>query len=193
MKNIPSILTVATLLLVAACTKDNNMADPTPAPQAIPIPNGDFESWPFQRPEYWQNNSCPYCAQPIETYIVQQDSNPPQGLFAAKFIYNNVYPAYAENRFAVPTHPVTLTAYVKCDLYGTDSVYIKINVLNNSTVVDSGQWIGTTSIGNYSQVTIPITQSFLQADTAVIYIQGGHKQGYPLNNTILWVDDLHLQ
>lgn len=153
------------------------------------IPNGDFENWGATlRLLNWKTNSCPECVPSYETYIVQRESNSVyHGHYAALFVYNNVYPAWAENKFPIGFHPFNLTGYVRCNNAGSDSVYIKVKLFRNLAVVDSGQWIGTASIPNYDLITIPITQNATKVDSALIRIQGGHR------NTSFWVDYLTLK
>jgi hypothetical protein len=170
-----------------SCSKDNVNQ------QTILIPNGDFENWNTGWLQNWETNSCPPCVPPYDPYVIKQDSSAYHGQYAAKFIYNNVYAAWAQNKFSVPKHPSNLTSYVKCDLYGSDTVSIKIKLFYNGAIVDSGQWLGTSSIGNYKKIDIPITQNSSKVDTALIRIEGGHKLGYPNKNTEFWVDYLTLQ
>ncbi len=175
-------------IVVTGCSKDKIVK------QTAIIPNGDFENWDnMPLLLNWKTNSCPACVPSYETYIVQRDPIAYNGKFAAKFVYNNVYAATAENRFKLQTHPLNLTAYAKCNLYGTDSVSIKIKLLKNSIVTDSGQWFGTSSIIKYTKIVIPVTQNSMQADSALISIKGGHKIGYPSKSTEFWVDNLTLQ
>lgn len=183
------ILSVATAL--ASCTQTDPL--PSPSAQSLQVPNGDFELWSNQLPLAWQTNSCPPCVPAYETYIVQQDTNAYQGQFAAKFIYNNVYPATAVNGFAITRHPDYVKAYVKSNLVANDSVSIHVAVFHNNVQVDNGQWYGTGSIATYTQVQIPISQASSQADSIAISIEGGHVNAYPLNNTELWVDDVTLE
>lgn len=193
MKTLKSFGVYFAVFFMASCTKDHDVAPAVHQPQqTIAVPNGDFESWTYLKPDSWTTNSCPACAPPYETYIVRPDSDSYQGVFAAKFIYNNVYPAYAQNEFPVSIHPTNLTAFVKCNLYGMDTVTIKITLRYHSVAVDSGQWFGTASIGSYSQVNIPVTHNSFLVDSATILIQGGHQIGYPANNTELWVDNVEL-
>jgi hypothetical protein len=191
MKTIKTLLILCIAFGVASCSKEKDVTVPA-LPQQI-IPNHDFESWTDQLPVSWQTNSCPACVPPFETYIVQQDTDAYQGQFAAKFIYNNVYAAWAENTFSVTGHPAHLTAYVKSNLAANDSVLIRIKLFNNNTEVDSGEWHGTASIANYTQIVIPISQNATQADMAKIYIEGGNVNAAPGNNTELWVDQLELE
>jgi hypothetical protein len=159
----------------------------------VAVPNGDFENWnSMLLPDSWTTNSCPVCVSPFMTDIVRRDSDACGGFTAAKFLYNNVNAAWAENRFAVHSHPLNLTACVKCNLTGTDTVLIKVNLLNNSNVVDSGLWLNTNAINNYTQIMIPITQNSLPVDSIVIFIRGGQGSRFPSNNTEFWVDKIKL-
>ena len=154
----------------------------------IPVPNGDFENWDNTLLlSIWETNSCPTCVPPYETYIVQKDNTVFNGQFAAKFIYNNVYAAWAKNTFFVSQHPTILSAYVKCNISTLDTVSIKIDLFTNNSITDSGSWIGTSQISNYTKIDIPITQNSQSVDSATIKIVAGNKSG-----TELWVDNLKL-
>jgi hypothetical protein len=190
MKVFKCLIVFSAMVAFAGCKKDKIVMQTN----ATVIPNGDFENWDnMSLLENWKTNSCPACVPPFETYIVQRDTNAYHGKFAAKFIYNNVYAAWAENKFKLDGHPASLTAYTKCNLYGNDTVSVKIRLFRNSAVIDSGQWFGTSSINTYTKIVIPISQNSLQADSAQISIKGGHKIGYPSKNTEFWVDYLTLQ
>ena len=186
MKAIKVLLGVIVVILSLSCNKKNGVKPD------MSVLNGDFEDWTDGRLFSWSTNSCVYCTQQIETDIVQQDINAYHGKYAAKFLYNNVQPAWAENEFYISKHPVNLTAYVKLAIYGTDTVSIKIRIYKSTAKVDSGLWLGTSSISKYTKIVIPVTQSSMQADSARITITGGHVKG-PLNtNTVFWVDYLTL-
>ncbi len=192
MKTINTIALLCISFAITSCSKDENIPVPYQPQQIIAVPNGDFENWTAQLPDNWTTNSCPPCAQPNETYIVQQDTSAHQGQFAAKFIFNNVYPAWAHNGIAVTSHPQQLSAYVLCHLCPTDSVLIRVKVFNNNVEVDNGVWHGTTSINNYSQIIIPISQHASQADSVSIFLEGGRRGSLTCNNTEFWVDDVEL-
>jgi hypothetical protein len=181
---------------MVSCSKEAAVQD-KPAndkKQQITIPNGDFELWDAGlNLSDWKTNSCPLCLPSYETYIVIKDSIAYNGLYAARFIYNNVYTSWAENKFSIPYHPSQLTAYVKCNLVSGDTVMIKIKIFHNSQPTDSGQWMGLNSINAYSPVVIPISQYSALADSALIYIRSGQKTNYPNANTQFWVDDMILQ
>jgi hypothetical protein len=175
------------LMIMSGCTKDRTG-------QTSSIPNGDFENWTTApRLMDWKTNSCPECTPAFETYIVQKDSTSFHGRYAARFVYNNEYPAWAENKFSLSVHPLFLGGYFKCNLNGTDTISVKIWLYKNEAIVDSGEWLGTTSIPDYSHIGIPISQHVSQIDTAIIRITGGHKPGNLPANTVFWADYLDLE
>jgi len=187
MKARKNIIILIVFIAIAGCTKDR-------IGQSNLIPNGDFESWSENLLlANWESNSCPFCDPPFETYIVQKDSSAYHGKFAAKFIYNNIYAAWAENKFSLSAHPLFLGGYVKCNLYGTDTVSVRIKLYMNKEVVDSGEWLGTSSIADYQHIDIPISQHSSQVDSALIRITGGHRTGPAGKNTEFWVDYLNLE
>ena len=175
-----AFLSIITLLL--SCTKTNNPQE------IIPVPNGDFENWDSALTLLnWQTNSCPLCVPAINKYIVVKDPNPSNGLFDAKLIYNNAFAAWATNNFSIPKHPSTLSGYVKSNITSIDTIRITISLYKNMVQVDNGSWVGTSSIANYTKIDIPISQNSSDADSALIRIEGGKKNG-----TEFWVDNLYL-
>jgi hypothetical protein len=192
MKTMNAFFLLLAAIGAAGCSKDP-VVQPPASTSSIAVPNGDFENWNNQLPAGWQTNSCPPCVPAYETYIVQQDTGAYQGQFAAKFMYNNVYAAWAENGFAISAHPQQLEAHVKCHLAANDSVGIHVKLFHNNAQVDDGHWYGTASINGYTQVIVPVTQNSALADSAVITIEGGHVNAWPLPNTELWVDEVSLQ
>src|ERR1022692_3789158 len=168
MKALKVFITIIFSLTFSNCKKDN------PPSQIIPIPNGGFEDWNNQ-PNllYWQTNSCPECLPPFETYIVQKVTDAHSGQFAAKFIYNNVYKSWADNKFSVAFHPSFLEAYVKANITNGDTVCIHIDLFSGTNITDSANWYGTASIGNYEKVEIPVSHASSTADSALITIIGG--------------------
>lgn len=187
----PAVLLIL-LIAILGCSKNSSTNDPQ---LNIPIPNGDFEYWSgsFGTLSDWQTNSCPPCMTPIEMNIVQRDASAYSGQWAAKFIYNNVFPGAAQNKFYIPAHPSALVAYVKTILAPSDTVSISVKLYSGAGVVDSGQWYGTASIANYTKITIPITQSTPGVDSAFIKIEGGHKGVYSTSSSQFWVDDLSFE
>jgi hypothetical protein len=165
-----------------------NCKKETAKQQVIPIPNGDFEQWDNMPNLYnWETNSCPACVPPYETYIVQKVTEAASGQFAAKFIYNNVYRSYADNKFPVSSHPDLLTGYIKSTITGGDTAIIHIDLLSGNTIVDHGEYFETSSNKMYRKIVIPVSQNATHVDSALIKITGGNKQG-----TELFVDNLML-
>ena len=150
------------------------------------IPNGDFEQWDAnQNLLIWHTNSCPICVPPIETYIVQKETDAAHGQFAAKFIYNNAYRSIATNKFAISSHPYALTSYVKSNIATGDTALLQVDLFLNNAIVDSGKWLETTSTADYKKLEIQITQTNAKIDSALITILGGQRQ-----STELLVDNL---
>ena len=177
------LMFVCCLIFLFSCSRENDISQ-----EIIPVPNGDFEIWDnLLFLESWQTNSCAPCDPPYESYIIQKDSNAYQGLFAAHFIYNEVFASHAINDFSIPAHPSYLTAYVKSKLPASDSILIRVNLFNNGIPVDSGKMYITSSISNYTQIEIPITQSNTDSDSASITIRSGAQTG-----SELWIDHLQL-
>ena len=154
----------------------------------IPVPNGDFETWDA-RPvlDKWVSNSCPECLPAFETYIVRKTSDAQSGVSAAGFIYNNVYPSYAFNKFGIGQHPSVLTGYIRSNISAGDTATIRIDIYHGNNIVDSGHYFETSSHATYNKFEIPITHSTTHADSALIKITGGKKEG-----TEMTIDNLVL-
>ena len=173
-------LMVLLILSLAGCKKEAVQQ------QEIAIPNGDFEQWDsMPNLAIWRTNSCPACLPAYETYVVQKVDDAANGRFAARFIYNNVYSSFANNRFAISAHPVSLTGYVKSNIASNDTAIIHVDLLAGSRVIDAGTFYETTSNSSYRKIEIQISQNSVNADSAQIKIVGGKKQ-----NTELFVDNL---
>ena len=156
--------------------------------QVIHVPNGDFESWDnLPLPDDWHTNSCPPCVPPYETYIVKKVTDAAHGQFAAEFIYNSVYSSYADNKFAVSSHPSFLQAYIKSGIANGDTATIHIDLFSGKNIVDSGNFYETSSHAIYRKIEIPVSQNSTHADSASIFIKGGNKL-----STVFYVDNLVL-
>ncbi len=176
------LISILIIMSVFSCRKDDA------SQQIIPIPNGDFELWDSSPALlFWQTNSCPACDPPFETYIVQKATDAFSGQFAAKLIYNNAYSSFAYNKFPISLHPTQLTGYIKSTIAGGDTVSIHIDLFSGNNIVDNGNWYETLSTPDYKKIVIPISQIFSSADSAIIRITGGKKQG-----TELYVDNFEL-
>jgi len=187
---LPSLIAIL-LITITGCSKTVTTTDPA---LIIPIPNGDFENWDgWPSPLDWRTNSCPPCVGPFDEYIIKQDAAAYHGSFAANFIYNFHLAPKAENKFYISAHPTELVGHIKCSMPPLDTVSIIIKLYNGNAMVDSGQWIGTTSIANFSELRIPLTQNAANADSAYIKIQGGHKAASLTSTTQFWVDDFFFE
>jgi hypothetical protein len=168
------------LLTLFSCNKNSS------GQENFIIPNGDFEQWDNnQNLIFWQTNSCPVCVPPWETYIVQKSTTAAHGQFAAKFIYNNIYTSFATNKFVIPLHPSVLAAYIKSNIISGDTATLHVDLFSGNNIVDSGNWYETTTTSDYRKLEISITQTSPKADSALITINGGKKQG-----TEFFVDNL---
>ena len=187
MKKTLLFIVVGMIIVLQGCKKLE------PGPQ-FAVPNGDFESWTSgDYLQNWTSNSCPACVPPFETYIVQKTTEAYHGQYAASLIYNGVYPAYINNKFAVDGHPSALLGYEKCQLYGDDTVSVRVLVYYGNAVVDSGKWLNTTSTADYKPFSISLTQSSAHADSVLVLIKGGNKMDSSHNGSVLWVDYLSLR
>jgi hypothetical protein len=176
-------LSALTILLVSqiSCKKTNSTTE-----QLIPIPNGNFELWTTAPTlNTWKTNSCPMCMPQINTYIVEKDNEFQNGQFAAKFIFNNVYKSWAENKFQISEHPNLLRGYIKSNITSGDTAQIHIELFSGNTIVDSGNLFETTTNNLYRQIEIPISQNVTNIDSASIKISGGKMQ-----NTTLLIDNI---
>lgn len=160
------------------------------------IPNSDFENWQwiggwYENPDEWTTNNAQ-----LSSIEVGKDTNAYQGNYAMKLKnYNTYYRAWAQIKFPIATHPFKLIGYVKCRLAdNADTVSIKITLLNNGLQVDSGVWLGTSSISNYIQIKIPLSQNTSIIDSAIIVITGGSHltNNQPGMGTEFWLDNLSL-
>jgi len=192
----PYFIMILLLITSVSCKKDNTNAQGQGSSFNTVIPNYDFENWTSKLPDNWKTNSCPMCVPSWNPYIAQQDSQIVyHGKYSLKLIYNLIFPSWVESKFAISQHPSSLHGYVKCNLYGTDTVSIKIKLLNNSLVVDSGEWSSTTAINSWTAVNIPISHTTSTIDSVLILIVGGKYKDSTTNftnSTTFWVDDLSL-
>lgn len=183
MKPVKFLLPILITLVCFSCDKSTSIQ------KHLPIPNGDFEFWNTDPTLYmWQTNSCPFCEPAYETYIVKKVTDATSGLFAARFIFNNVYKSFAFNKFFVSQHPTLLTADLKSNITNGDTATIHIDLYSGNTIVDSGNWDETSSSTTYKKISIPISQNAHSVDSALITITGGKFQ-----NTELFVDNLVLR
>lgn len=155
------------------------------------IPNYDFENWISTRqwllPGWTTNNT----SSDLTVAEVAPDSlNVYHGHYAMN-LSNTLGFAYAETKFPITVHPLSLRAFVKCKLFPPDTVSIRIKLFYKGKETDSGAWFGTKSIENYKQVNIPISQHSALADSALIEIRLRSARENKLGkHSKFWVDYL---
>lgn len=149
------------------------------------IPNAGMELWDNQPVLLqWQTNSRPLTLPPYEPYIVRKDSDEYTGSYAANFFANGVFKPMATTTFAISQHPSALSFYYKyifapCvndDSWNEkDTASVLIEILNGSTVVDSGKWqVDTTGLAlSYLHAVVPVSQNSSSFDSCRITILGG--------------------
>lgn len=148
------------------------------------IPNGGMEYWNAQVLQFWQTNSRPFTLPPWDPYVIKQDTDRYSGNYAANFFANGVFKPMATITYPMLQHPQGLRFYYKYEFAPCvnepgqpykDTVAIKVELLQGSTVADSGEWILDTSgfTPNYKQGYIPLTQNTVLFDSCRITIWGG--------------------
>ena len=128
----------------------------------------------------------------ISTTEVAPDSlNAYHGHYAMRLLSQYMFLAYAETKFLITVHPLSLRAFVKCNLVPPDTVSIRIRLFFKGKETDSGAWLGTKSIENYKQITIPVSQHSTLADSALIEIRLRSARKNKLGkDSKFWVDYL---
>ena len=134
----------------------------------ISIPNYDFENWNSSYVWFLPGWKI-YNTDAISSAEVSPDSNAYHGHYAMK-LTNSFGAAYAETKFPVNVHPVSLSAFVKCKIVPLDTVSIDIKLFFKGKEVDSGAWKYSKSIASYKQIRVPISQHSIQVDSALIEI-----------------------
>jgi hypothetical protein len=147
------------------------------------IPNSDLEYWThfgspmgqneFDNPDYWNTSNS---MGPISSSVGKDSINVFSGNYAAKLITMGSS-AYINTGFFTTTRPFAFNAYVKCTISDSDTVSIKILLLNNDKVVDSGYWHGYSDIDVFTQIWIPITQNASLIDSIFIEFRSGDNIG----------------
>lgn len=170
------------------------------------IPNSDFELWDNQPvPLLWETNSRPLTLPPWDPYIVKKDTDRYAGSFSANLFGNGFLKPYVKTTFAVSQHPVSLSLFYKLlfppcvndTLYfQQDTVSVRVELLNNSSVVDVGYWEfyeGSSML--WQLLTVPISNNSSQFDSCRITIYGGRIYGgcgFAPANTEFKIDHLSL-
>ena len=156
------------------------------------IPNYDFENWPPGGVLWYLPGWTIYNTYAVSTTEVAPDSlNAYHGHYAMQLL-NTIGSANAITKFPITVHPLSLRAFVKCDLGPSDTVSIRIKLFFKGKETDSGTWFGAKSIDNYRQINIPISQHSAKVDTALIEITSGNHlwEFQPGMGSESWIDYL---
>ncbi|MCX6197772.1 MAG: T9SS type A sorting domain-containing protein [Bacteroidetes bacterium] len=170
------------------------------------IPNSDFELWDNQPvPLLWETNSHPLTLPPYDPYVVKKDTDRYSGNFSADLWGNGVFKPFVKTTLAVSQHPASLSLFYKLlfppcvndTLYfQQDTVSVRVELLNNSSVVDVGYWeFSEGSSMLWQLLTVPISNNSSQFDSCRITIYGGKVYGgcgFAAANTEFKIDHLSL-
>ena len=129
---------------------------------------------------------------PLSTILVRKDTiNPFHGENAMLLMQNWAHSSWAQTIFPNTNHPTSLLAHVQYNAY--DAVSIRIELLNNGVVVDTGYWSISDSTNNdWTEITIPISQTTSDVTETRILIKGGGVPGPADETSALAVDQLSL-
>ena len=147
------------------------------------IPNPDFETWVLTT-EWEVLNGWQSLYSDLVPPCISKDTESYSGNYAVRF-NNNAIPSFAYTSFPISSNPIALKAFVKAKVASGDSILIRVVLYHSSQPVDSGRWVGTSNLDNYTETTIPISNNNPAADSALIDIRGGSNA-----NTEMLVDEL---
>jgi len=105
---------------------------------------------------------------------VLQDTNSYNGNYSLSI--NHDYSArtgYAKSRFPFNVNAIAINVYVKCEISTRDKVSVLVNAYLNQQLTGDGMWTSSSSISEWTLITIPITQKSSDADSLEIQIFGG--------------------
>ncbi len=178
MKKILQKITLLILTLVSTC-----------AVTLAQIPNNDFELW---------NNMGLGGENPNDWYTSNGDLVPSNVFKDSITEYSGNYSVLLTNVIGIPgsiginfpitNHPFQLKGYFKSDFLTPDSALIKITLFNNTQAVDSGEYFITTSLSNWTNIAITISNTTATVNSATINITACNQQ-----QNKCWVDLLSLE
>lgn len=136
------------------------------------IPNYDFESW-TSYPD-WSEHLDEWTSFYSELIapMIYKDNDAYSGTYSM-LMYNGVFASYAYTSFAIQEKPTSLRAFVKGSVESGDSIYIRVVLYKQALPVDSGRWVGHNGFDAFTPVTVLISQYSNDADSALIYVNGG--------------------
>ncbi|MEI7802057.1 MAG: T9SS type A sorting domain-containing protein [Bacteroidota bacterium] len=178
MKTILQKITLLIFTLVSACTVT-----------LAQIPNNDFELW----------NNFGLGGETPDQWFTSNGDLVPQNVFKDSLTkYSGNYSVLLTNVIGIPgtiginfpitTHPFQLKGYFKSDFITADSASIKITLFNNTQAVDSGEYFITTSLANWTNITVPISNTSVTVNSVTINITACNQQ-----QNKCWVDLLSFE
>lgn len=153
------------------------------------IPNNDFEFW---------NNMGLGGENPNDWYTSNGDLVPSNVFKDSITKYSGNYSVLLTNVIGIPgsiginfpitNHPFQLKGYFKSEFLSADTASIKIILFNNTQRVDSGEYFITTSLLNWTNIAITISNSTATVNSATINITACNQQ-----QNKCWIDLLSLE
>ncbi len=173
------------------------------------IPNSGFENWTtvgsYQFPNEWATSN-PVCTGPfypctrstdhfpaaVGNFSVRLENNTSLTRLTGGFGYASTDTAYPfRPSFAISGHPNSLCGYYKFTPLNNDTMFIRIVLFKNSTMVNYYTFKTGSSTSTWTSFTIPLT--YTSADSAMIYMMAFYPIGptdEPNGNSVLYVDNL---
>lgn len=173
------------------------------------IPNSGFENWTtvgsWQYPNEWANSNF-ISAGPFYSCTKSTDHFPlAVGSFSIRLENNTsltrltggwglamtdtAYPFRPS--FAITGHPNSLCGYYKFTSLNNDSMFIRIVLFKNGTMVNYFTFITGVTTSAWTSFTLPLT--YTSADSAMMYMMALYPNsptGGPKGNSVLYVDNL---
>jgi hypothetical protein len=176
------------------------------------IPNNGFENWTtigsYENPTGWatMNNlsagtfysctkSTDHYPVSVGNYSIRLENNTSltqmTGSYGMAITDTMAYPF--QPAFPINGHPTSLCGYYKYNSLNNDSMFIRIILFNNGTMVSGSipTFISGISTSGWTSFTLPLT--YTSADSATINISAFYPDGptsTPKGNSVLYVDNL---
>ena len=153
------------------------------------IPNNNFELWEWsvlggENPNEWYTSN----GDLIPVNVFKDSLTQYSGNYAVMLTNIVGVPGTIGCGFPISYHPFQLKGYFKSEFISADTASIKISLFNNNQVVDSGEYLITTSIANWTSIAITISMNSTIIDSAAINITACNQQ-----QNKCWVDLLTLE
>jgi PKD repeat protein/photosystem II stability/assembly factor-like uncharacterized protein len=94
--------------------------------------------------------------------------------------------------FPISGHPNSLTGYYKFNSLNNDSMFIRVILFQNGTMVGNNMFVTSNTATTWTPFTIPLT--YTSADSATIHLSAFYPSGPtdgPNGNSVLYVDNLN--